>query len=175
MREVLHRPGEDPVRTCVGDPAREALTSFAQVEADLLAWINDRARMTGDGPKALFSGAVGWLREHNALLPGRHHLGTVNGWSPTATSQLTGGEARVLLGLYTREENRRRYVELERLRKGTFTPSPTGITNVLARVWDVNAVVPASVDITAVPARGVIALTAQGSTCSIELRPTQSN
>ncbi|WP_280199129.1 hypothetical protein [Nocardia cyriacigeorgica] len=97
-----------------------------------------------------------------------------NGWSPTANrrptgdygrSSLGGGEAGVLLGLLdTREEKRRRYVELERLRKGAFTPSPTGMKNALARVRDVNAVIPASVDIAAVPARRVIALATHGLT-----------
>jgi hypothetical protein len=38
------------------------LTAFAAVEAELAAWIADQAWMTGDGPKAIFSGAVAWLR-----------------------------------------------------------------------------------------------------------------
>ncbi|WSV87561.1 DUF4158 domain-containing protein [Nocardia sp. NBC_01009] len=49
---------------------REGLVSFAQVEAELLEWIADQGWMTGDGPKVLLAGAVGWLRERNALLPG---------------------------------------------------------------------------------------------------------
>lgn len=153
---------------------REGLVSFAQVEVELLAWITDQAWMTGDGPKALLSGAVGWLRKHNALLPGVTTLERLvtDGkqeadrrlWAQLA-GQLGGGEAGVLLGLLdSREEKRRRYVELERLRKGAFTPSPTGMKNALARVRDVNAVIPASVDIAAVPARRVIALATHGLT-----------
>jgi Domain of unknown function (DUF4158) len=46
------------------------LTAFADVEAELAAWIADQAWMTGDGPKAIFSGAVAWLRARQALLPG---------------------------------------------------------------------------------------------------------
>lgn len=46
------------------------MVSFAQVEAELLEWIADQGWMTGDGPKVLLAGAVGWLRERNALLPG---------------------------------------------------------------------------------------------------------
>ncbi|WP_228000393.1 DUF4158 domain-containing protein [Nocardia australiensis] len=112
---------------------KEGLISFAQVEADLLAWIADQAWMTGDGPKSLLAGAVGWLRERNALLPGVTTLERLvtDGkqdadrrlWTQLA-SQLSGGEAGQLLGLLdTREENRRRYVELERLRKGAFAPT----------------------------------------------------
>ncbi|MFE9328636.1 DUF4158 domain-containing protein [Nocardia sp. NPDC052278] len=153
---------------------KEGLFSFAQVEAELLAWIADQAWMTGDGPKALLAGAVGWLREHNALLPGITTLERLvtDGkkdadrrlWAQLA-GQLTGGEAGVLLGLLdTREQNRRRYVELERLGNGAFAPSPTGMRNALARVRDVNAVIPTSVDITATPARRVIALATHGLT-----------
>ena len=46
------------------------LTAFAEVEAELAAWIADQVWMTGDGPKAIFSGAVAWLRARQALLPG---------------------------------------------------------------------------------------------------------
>ncbi|MEV3960886.1 DUF4158 domain-containing protein [Nocardia sp. NPDC050193] len=34
------------------------LSSFADVEAQLRAWIADQAWMTGDGPKVLFDGVV---------------------------------------------------------------------------------------------------------------------
>lgn len=45
------------------------LVPFAEVEAGLVAWIADQAWMTGDGPKAIFDGAVTWLRNRNSLLP----------------------------------------------------------------------------------------------------------
>lgn len=48
----------------------------------------------------------------------------------------------------TREAARRKVVELERLRKGAFTPSSMGMKHTLARARDLNAVIPASVDIT---------------------------
>ncbi|MET8351578.1 Tn3 family transposase [Micromonospora sp. NPDC005206] len=44
-------------------------TDFAGAEPDLTRWIDDRAWTTGDGPKALFNAAVGWLRERKVLLP----------------------------------------------------------------------------------------------------------
>lgn len=43
---------------------------FAEVEAELCEWVDARAWTTGDGPKALFDAAVGWLRERRVLLPG---------------------------------------------------------------------------------------------------------
>lgn len=43
---------------------------FASAEEELSAWIGDRAWTTGEGPRALFGGAVAWLRERRVLLPG---------------------------------------------------------------------------------------------------------
>jgi Domain of unknown function (DUF4158) len=44
------------------------------MSVELASWIDDRAWTTGDGPKALFDGAVGWLRARRVLLPGRTRL-----------------------------------------------------------------------------------------------------
>ncbi|WP_280486413.1 Tn3 family transposase [Nocardia cyriacigeorgica] len=152
----------------------DGLTEFAQVEGELVAWVADQAWMTGDGPKALTAGAVRWLRERSALLPGVTTLERLVSESKQAAdqrlwthlaSQLTGREAGILLGLLeTREEGRRKVVELERLRRGAFTPSTTGMKHALARARDLYAVVPASVDITEVPPRRLIALAAHGIT-----------
>lgn len=43
------------------------LTPYADVESELAAWVADQAWMTGDGPKAMFAGAVEWLRTRQAL------------------------------------------------------------------------------------------------------------
>lgn len=154
----------------------QGLTSFADVDGELMLWIVDQAWMTGDGPKALLAGAVRWLRERSALLPGVTTLErmVVEGkqvadqrlWT-TLAGQLLAGESGRLLGLLeTREEGprRRKVVELERLRKGAFASSGRGLVNALARVRDLNAAVPVSVDIAQVPARRVIALAAHGIT-----------
>ncbi|WP_083881026.1 DUF4158 domain-containing protein [Nocardia araoensis] len=148
--------------------------SFADIEGELVAWIADQAWTTGDGPKVLTAGSVRWLREKGVLLPGITTLERLVAetkqaadqrlWSHLA-GQLSAGQPGVLLGLLeTREENRRKYVELERLRKGAFVPSSTGMRNALARVRDLNAVIPASVDISQVSARRLIALASHGLT-----------
>jgi len=46
------------------------LREFAAAEAELAAWVDARAWTTGDGPKAIFTDAVAWLRERRVLLPG---------------------------------------------------------------------------------------------------------
>lgn len=46
------------------------LTEFAAVEDELRAWVAARSWTSGDGPKAIFTDAVRWLRERDVLLPG---------------------------------------------------------------------------------------------------------
>ena len=43
---------------------------FAGAEAELRVWVDTRAWTTGEGPKALFDAALGWLCERRVLLPG---------------------------------------------------------------------------------------------------------
>lgn len=42
---------------------------FAQAAGQLERWVADRAFTSGEGPRALFAGAVGWLRGRQILLP----------------------------------------------------------------------------------------------------------
>ncbi|GAA3618266.1 hypothetical protein GCM10022419_124770 [Nonomuraea rosea] len=46
------------------------LQEFGTVETELRAWVAARSWTTGDGPKAIFTDAVGWLRDRDVLLPG---------------------------------------------------------------------------------------------------------
>ncbi|MFC4590226.1 DUF4158 domain-containing protein [Sphaerisporangium corydalis] len=43
---------------------------FASVEPEFVAWVAARSWTSGDGPKAIFTDGVGWLRERKVLLPG---------------------------------------------------------------------------------------------------------
>lgn len=46
------------------------LRDFAAVHEQFEEWLDARAWMTGDGPRAIFNDAIGWLREREVLLPG---------------------------------------------------------------------------------------------------------
>jgi hypothetical protein len=46
------------------------LKEFTEVEGELRAWVTARSWTSGDGPKAIFTDAVAWLRERDVLLPG---------------------------------------------------------------------------------------------------------
>jgi hypothetical protein len=46
------------------------LRDFAQARGEFEEWLWARAWMTGDGPRAMFADAIGWLRERDVLLPG---------------------------------------------------------------------------------------------------------
>nr|QTK22466.1 TnpA [Rhodococcus sp. B2] len=121
------------------------MSSYAEVEAELAAWVADQAWVTGDGPKAIFASAVDWLREHQALLPGPRTLVRVvtDGrqaadqrlWSQL-TDQLTAGSASALLALLDVPEGKRRVSELERLRRGVFRTSSKGMLDALERLTD---------------------------------------
>jgi len=46
------------------------LKEFTAVETELRAWVAARSWTSGDGPKAIFTDAAGWLRERDVLCPG---------------------------------------------------------------------------------------------------------
>ncbi|WP_435889240.1 DUF4158 domain-containing protein [Streptosporangium canum] len=72
---------------CRGDPAGEGWRDFAEVAEDLREWVDARAWTTGDGPKALFDAAAGWLRERRVLLPGATTLERLVGSVGEAANQ----------------------------------------------------------------------------------------
>ncbi|WP_370017417.1 DUF4158 domain-containing protein [Planotetraspora sp. GP83] len=43
---------------------------FTDAEGEFAAWVAARSWTSGDGPKAIFTDGVGWLRERKVLLPG---------------------------------------------------------------------------------------------------------
>ncbi|MGH3702228.1 MAG: DUF4158 domain-containing protein [Pseudonocardiaceae bacterium] len=64
LRPQTHREHAGKIRTAL------TLKDFVRVEAELAVFVGRRAWVTEDGPKAIFSDAVGWLRERDVLLPG---------------------------------------------------------------------------------------------------------
>lgn len=99
---------------------------FAGAEAELRVWVDARAWTTGEGPKALFDAAVGWLRERRVLLPGVTTLTRLVASVREAANQrlwdtlyglLNTGQRAVLDSLLT-VPPRARVSELDRLRRG---------------------------------------------------------
>jgi hypothetical protein len=142
------------------------------VEPELAAWVADQAWMTGDGPKAMFAGAVGWPRARQALLPGPRTLerlvtggrqaGDRRLWGQL-TEQLPAGASSALLSLLdVPEDGNRRVSELERLRKGVFRPSSKGMVAALGRLADLIALGRQDLDVPMVPQRRVIGLATYG-------------
>jgi len=107
------------------------LREFTAVEAELRAWVAARSWTSGDGPKAIFIDAVGWLRERKVLLPGASTLArrvaqvrddtTRRLWS-VLEGLLTAGQRYVLDQLLEVPPGSR-VSDLERWRKG---PPPRG-------------------------------------------------
>jgi len=117
------------------------LKEFTAVEAELRAWVAARSWTSGDGPKAIFFGAVGWLRERDVLLPGVTTLARLVAHVRDDTTRRLWG---VLEGLLTVGQ---RYVldqllevppgsrvsDLERWRKG---PAPRGSGPTMIKMLD---------------------------------------
>jgi TnpA family transposase len=147
------------------------LTPYTEVESELAAWVADQAWMTGDGPKAMFAGAVDWLRTRQVLLPGPRTLerlvtdgrqaGDQRLWGQL-TGQLTAGTASALLSLLDAPDGKRRVSELERLRKGVFRPSSKGMVAALDRLADLIVLGGQALDVSMVPQRRVIGLATYG-------------
>jgi TnpA family transposase len=114
---------------------------FGAVEAELRAWVAARSWTSGDGPKAIFGDAVGWLRERDVLLPGVSTLvrlvaqvrddTTRRLWS-VLEGLLTVGQRYVLDQLLEVPPGSR-VSDLERWRKG---PPPRGSGPIMIKVLD---------------------------------------
>ncbi len=121
------------------------LTDFAEVEAELAGWVDTRAWVTGDGPKAIFVDAVGWLRERDVLLAGVSTLArlvarvrdevTHRLWD-TLDAALAAGQ-RVALDALLDVPPGARVSDLERWRSGPVRCSGPGMVKALNRVAEI--------------------------------------
>jgi hypothetical protein len=139
VRAQTHREHAEKIRTRLG------LTDFAQAEAELALFAAGRAWVTGDGPKAIFADAVGWLRERNVLLPGVSRLARLGARERDAATQrlwetlyaaLTGQQRLALDALLVVPPGRR-VSELERWRTGLPRASGPQMVKALNRVAEI--------------------------------------
>jgi hypothetical protein len=136
-------------------------TEFAESEAELRAWVDARAWTTGEGPKALFDAAAGWLRERRVLLPGVTTLARLVAAVREAANQrlwdtlyglLSTGQRAVLDSLLTMLPGARGS-ELDRLRRGPVRISGPQMKWALERAEEIAAFGMGEVDVSAIPPR----------------------
>jgi hypothetical protein len=144
--------------------------SFADVEAELTTWVEDRAWTTGDGPGTISDAAVLWLRERRVLLPGVTTLARLVArvrdevlerlWA-TLAAMPTDQQARQLEVLLEVPEGSRTS-DLERLRTGPTTVSGKALTAALGRAAEIAALGLGDADLSCVPRRRVVELARYG-------------
>ncbi|GAA4973893.1 Tn3-like element Tn3 family transposase [Yinghuangia aomiensis] len=143
---------------------------FAEVREELVVWLDARAWTTGDGPKALFDAAAGWLRERRVLLPGASRLARLVGTVREAANQrlwdtlcgmLTTGQRGVLDALLTVPPGAR-VSELDRLRRGPVRFSGPQMKKALERVAEIAALGMGELDVSAIPPRRLAELSRYG-------------
>jgi len=143
--------------------AKDGYRDFSDAAAELERWVDDRAFTAGEGPKALFNGAVGWLRERQVLLPGVSTLarlvarvrrdpaalrqpGRTGHPPPSAGTGAGTGGARRGAGLAA----------------GALAPSGRGMVTALNRVSEIAELGLGEADLEVVPARRVSELARYG-------------
>ncbi|MFJ4008020.1 Tn3 family transposase [Streptomyces sp. NPDC090023] len=145
-------------------------TEFAEAEAELRAWVDARAWTTGEGPKALFDAAAGWLRERRVLLPGVTTLARLVAAVREAANQrlwdtlyglLSTGQRAVLDSLLTVPPGAR-VSELDRLRRGPVRISGPQMKWALERAEEIAAFGMGEVDVSGIPPRRLAELSRYG-------------
>jgi hypothetical protein len=138
------------------------LRDFAGAEGELVAWLEARAWMTGDGPRAIFADAVDWLREARVLLPG---VTTLARLVARARSDADSRLREALAGALSRRQRSMlegllevpegaRVSTLERWRKGPADPSGKNLRLALERVAEIQGLAIDAAEVRAlVPAR----------------------
>jgi TnpA family transposase len=145
-------------------------TEFAESEAELRAWVDARAWTTGEGPKALFDAAAGWLRERRVLLPGVTTLARLVAAVREAANQrlwdtlyglLSTGQRAVLDSLLTVPPGAR-VSELDRLRRGPVRISGPQMKWALERAEEIAVFGMGEVDVSGIPPRRLAELSRYG-------------
>jgi Domain of unknown function (DUF4158) len=125
---------------------------FVPVEPEFAAWVAARSWTSGDGPKAIFTDGVGWLRERKVLLPGATTLARLVARVRDDTTKrlwcvleelLTVGRRYVLDQLLEVPAGSR-VSDLERWRKGVPPRAASGptITKALDQVSEIEGLKP---------------------------------
>lgn len=146
------------------------LRDFAEADAELEEWVDAQAWTTGDGPKALFDGAVVWLRKRKVLLPGVTTLARLVARVRDAASQrlwdticglLAGGQSGMLERLLVVQEGAR-HSDLDRLRNGPARVSGPEMVRALERVAEIEGLGLGGLDLSGLPPRRVEELARYG-------------
>jgi hypothetical protein len=134
---------------------------FPSAQVDLARWIDDRAWATGEGPRALFDGAVAWLRRQRVLLPGIIVLARLVAQVREAASErlydtvaapVTVEQERALVATLEVPE-RSRVSVLDAWGRGPRSASGKSMITALTRVEQIAALGMRRLDLRAVPAR----------------------
>jgi TnpA family transposase len=152
---------------------------FAGAEEEFAGWAAARSRASGDGPKAIFTDGLAWLRERNVLLPGVTRLARLVASVRDDTTRRLWEELAALPDPVQRRALDRlldippgsRLSDLERWRKG---PAPRGsgpsLVKSLDRVAEIGGLGLARLGAEAlVPPRRLAELARYGMTASASL------
>ncbi|GAA3760789.1 Tn3 family transposase [Salinactinospora qingdaonensis] len=143
---------------------------FAEKQAELRAWLEAQVWTTTDGPKALFDGAVAWLRRRAVLLPGVTTLARLVARVREEVTERLWQELCALLGpgqqagleaLLAVPEGER-VSNLERLRRGPTRRSGQEMVRALDRVAEIFGLGLGQVDLSGFPARRVAEMARYG-------------
>ncbi|MFJ7784553.1 DDE transposase [Streptomyces albidoflavus] len=143
---------------------------FAEAEGELREWVDARAWTTGEGPKALFDAAAGFLRERRVLLPGVTTLTRLVASVREAANQrlwdtlhgmLGVGQRAVLDSLLTVPPGER-VSELDRLRRGPVRVSGPQMKRALERAEEIAALGMGALDVSGIPPRRLAELSRYG-------------
>lgn len=158
-------------RTHAGEIQKvEGWRDFTEITNELAEWLDARAWTTGEGPKALFNAAVGWLRQRRVLLPGATRLARLVGSCREAATQrlwdtlqgLLDAEQQVALDGLSEVPEGYRHSQLDMLRRSPTRVSGPGMVAALDRAAEILGLGVAEVATTVVPPRRLAELSRYG-------------